>query len=172
MPEGVAHSPLRVNLSGLRFFTHYAVSFYLLTPSVVAIYCLATGNYISTAIPGMRVSCFLTLAASGFFAWFQTRALRFRVIKTSADAPANYAKVMEAISRTNWRVSRHNADSQLVATVPGGFPLSFGERVEVRFRGTDVYVNSICDPDKWPQMIAWGNNRGNINYVHHAVTGI
>jgi hypothetical protein len=144
MPEALGHSPPRLKLKGCEYFTRYASSFLLLVPTITLIYCLATHKYVSSAIPGMRTICLWTLALSAFLAWFQTRALRFRVIETSESARENYQKVMEAIGRTDWRLSQHRVDSQMVAKVPGA--ASWGERVEVRFHGTCVYVNSICDP--------------------------
>jgi hypothetical protein len=134
------------------------------------LYFLATGKYNPSALSGMRVASMWTLAASAFFAWFQSRALRFRVVKTSETAGVSYQKVMQAIGRTDWRISQHHADSQIVAKVPG--VASWGERVEVRFHGTYVYVNSICDPSKWFQMIAWGDNLSHIAYIRRAVTDI
>jgi hypothetical protein len=160
--------PSRVKLKGSELYTHYAISIILLAPTVAAIYSLATHNYISSAIPGMRILCACTFVAAAFLAWFQTWALRFRVLKTSEDARVNYQKVIDAIGKTNWRVSQHRADSRIVATVPGA--VTWGERVEVRFHGTDVYVNSICDPSKWPVLVALGDNMSHIAYVRDAVT--
>jgi hypothetical protein len=170
MPEAPVHSLPRLKLTGREFYTHYALSFLLLVPTIAAIYSLATHKYISSAIPGMRATCLYTLAASGFFAWFQTRALRFRVLETSENDRVNYQKVMEAIGRTNWRLLQHGVESRIVATVPGA--ASWGERIEVRFHGTYVYVNIICDPSKWFQLIAWGDNLSHIAYIRHAVNGI
>jgi hypothetical protein len=111
-----------------------------------------------------------TLAASAFLARYQTRALRFRVIETSERARENYGKVIEAIGRADWRLSQHRIDSQIVAKVPGA--ASWGERVEARFHGTYVYVNSICDPSKWFQLIAWGDNISHIAYIRQALKGV
>ena len=77
--------------------------------------------------------------------------------------------VIESIGRTNWHISQHRADSRLVALVPGA--VTWGEKVEVQFYGTDVYVNSICDPSKWPVLIALGDNISHIAYIRDAVTG-
>jgi hypothetical protein len=169
MLEAPAHSSPRLKLKGFEFFTHYAMSFYLLTPTVASIYWNATHNYVSVNAAGIRVICMWTLAASAFLAWFQTRALRFRVIETSERARENYRKVIEAIGKTDWRLSQHRIDSQIVAKVPGA--ASWGERVEVRFHGTYVYVNSICDPSKWFQLIAWGDNISNIAYIRRVLKG-
>jgi hypothetical protein len=156
-----------VKLKGSEFYTHYAVSIVLLTPTVAAIYSLATHNFVSSAIPGMRTFCACTILASAFLAWYQTWALRFRVVQTSEDARSNYQKVIEAIGRTDWHVSQHRADSRIVAAVPGA--ATWGERVEIRFHGTSVYVSSICDPSKWPMLIALGDNMSHIAYIRDAV---
>jgi hypothetical protein len=168
MQERPAHLPRRVKLKRSEFYTHYAVSIVLLAPTVAAIYSFVTRKYISSAIPDMRIFCACTIIASAFLAWFQTWALRFRVVETSEDARSNYQKVIEAIGKTDWHISQHRADSRIVATVPGA--VTWGERVEVQFHGTQVYVNSICDPSKWPVLIAFGDNISHIAYIRDAVT--
>jgi hypothetical protein len=168
MQERPAHLPRRVKLKRSEFYTHYAVSIVLLAPTVAAIYSFVTHKYISSAIPDMRIFCACTIMASAFLAWFQTWALRFRVVETSEDARSNYQKVIEAIGKTDWHISQHHADSRIVATVPGA--VTWGERVEVQFHGTHVYVNSICDPSKWPVLIALGDNISHIAFIRDAVT--
>jgi hypothetical protein len=170
MQETLVNVPPRVELKGSELFIHYTLSFFLLVPTVVAIYCLATNHYIRTAIPGMRILCLSTLAASLCFAWFQTRALRFRVIETSVSARENYQKVMAVIGKTDWRVSQHHIDRQIVAKVPGA--VTWGERLEVRFHETYVYVNSICDPSRRFAFAALGDNLRHIAYIRNAVMGL
>jgi len=143
----------------------------LLIPSVVAAYCLLTNHYVSSAIPAMTFLCGVTLTASGISAWYQTRALQFRVFHTSAGAHENYEKVLHAMQGEHWHVQHRHANSQIVATVQG-FPVSWGERVEVRFDGSDVLVNSICDPGKFPSVTSWGRNREHVSYLRRAVTNI
>jgi hypothetical protein len=164
--------PPRLQLKGLDFVTHYGLPLYLLMPSVTAVWCLLTHHYVPSAIPGMRLILLLTLPCSGFFGWYQARALRFRQIKTSSNAHDNYLKVSAAIHRAaDWTIRNHHADSLIVATVPG-FPLTWGERVEVRFHGSDVFVNSICDPSKWFGVFSWGRNGANMRFICHAVADI
>ena len=151
--------------------THYALPLYLLTPSAVAAYCLLTHHYVPSAMPAMAVLCSVTLAASGVSAWYQTRALRFRVFQTSSEAHENYEKVLHAMKEEHWHVQHVHANSQIVATVRG-FPLSWGERVEVRFDGRNVLVNSICDPGKFPSVASWGRNREHVSNIRRAVTNI
>jgi hypothetical protein len=156
-----------VKLNRSEFITHYAIPIILLTPSIAAAYSFTTHHYVPSAIPGMRILCLSTIVASAFLASFQTWALRFRVFKTSENARVNYQKVIHAISKTNWRVSQHRAESRIVATVPGA--VTWGERIEVRFHDTDVYANSICDPSKWPALVALGDNLSHVAYVRNAV---
>jgi hypothetical protein len=168
MREAPIKLPSRLKLKGVEFYTHYSLAFLLLLPTILFVFSFATRKYNASGIPDMRLICLWTLAASAFFAWFQTRALRFRVVETSESAGVNYQKVMEAIGRTDWRISEHRVESRIVAKVPGA--ASWGERVEVRFHGTYVYINSICDPSKWFQLIAWGDNLTHIAYIRHSVT--
>ena len=160
-----------LSLRPSELLTHYALPLYLLTPSVVAAYCLLTNHYVSSAIPAATVMCAVTAAASGISAWYQTRALRFRVFCTSSDAHENYEKVLRAMQEEHWHVQHVHAHSQIVATARG-FPLSWGERIEVRFDGSDVLVNSICDPGKFPSVASWGRNREHVSYIRRAVTRI
>jgi hypothetical protein len=161
----------RLALKGTDFLAHYSLPFLLLIPSAVAVYCIVTNDYVSSAIPGACIICVVTLAASGFFAWYQTRALRFRLFQTSSDAHENYHKVLQAVHKEHWQVQYVHADSRVVATVRG-FPITWGERVEVRFQGSDVLVNSICDPSKYFAVFSWGRNRENMSRVGRAVTNI
>jgi hypothetical protein len=170
VPERPANLYSRVKLNVSEFCTHYAIAILLLAPSVAAVYSLGTHHYVSSAIPGMRILCACTILASAFFASVQTWALRFRVFKTSGSARANYQKVIHAIGKTNWHISQRRAESRIVAAAPGA--VTWGERVEVRFHGRDVYVNSICDPSKWPALVAFGDNMRHIAYVRDAVTRI
>jgi hypothetical protein len=157
----------RLKLKGAEFFTHYALALYLLVPSVASIISIATHHYIPSAIPGLRIVCACTLVASALITGLQTRALRFRMFETSENTHVNYQKVMEAIGKTNWRVSAHRADSLVIAAVPGTW--SWGEKVEVRFHEKCVYVNSICDPSKWFALTALGDNWDHIAYIRTAV---
>src|SRR4051812_111472 len=119
----------RLQLKGDELFTHYVFPFVLLIPSAVFVYCLVT-DYRASTIPSVAIICLITLAGSGFSAWYQTRALRFQIFQTSADAHTNYEKALQAIYKEQWQVRHVHRDKQIIAAVRG-FPLTWGERVEV-----------------------------------------
>jgi hypothetical protein len=76
----------------------------------------------------------------------QRRDLRFTRLTTAAEASANYAAVRRAAERAGWRIVKEEPASRLEARASGSL-LDVGERVEVQFRGSEVWVASICDPD-------------------------
>jgi hypothetical protein len=163
--------PQHVELRGGDFVTHYGVSLFLLMPSAVLVFAFLTHHGDPSRLPGMRVLCLITLPAAGLFAWYQTRVLRFRWLRTSSDASSNYRKVMNAMHNAGWHVRTHTVDSRIVATVPG--TITWGTRVEVRFHATDVLVNSICDPTAWfVSGFGLGENVDNVRYIGQAVADI
>jgi len=90
---------------------------------------------------GLLMSGLLGLA----FFWSQRRELRYDRFVTSNDAGTNFRAVRAAILDVQWRVISQLPDRQLDAqTAHSRFTV--GERVQIRFVGSDVWVASICDP--------------------------
>jgi hypothetical protein len=90
---------------------------------------------------GLFMSGLLGLA----FYCSQRRELRYDQIPTSTDAGSNFRAVRAALLDVGWRVTSEMPDRQLDAqTADSRFTV--GERVQVRFIGSDVLVASICDP--------------------------
>jgi len=61
------------------------------------------------------------------------------------ESLANFQGVRAAADGAGWRILRQEPAKELDALAPGSL-LDVGERVAVRFRGSDVLVASICDP--------------------------
>ena len=164
--------PPRLELKGIDFFTHYGLSIFLLIPSAVLVVSLLTNHGDYSGPSGMFIVCGISLPASGLWAWWQRRVLRFRRISTSSDASANYRKVVDAVHKARWKIQHHDLDSRIVAAVPG--TVTMGDRVEVRFQATDVLVSSICDPKKAWRATGFGfwENVDNIRYIRQAVLDI
>ncbi len=149
-------------------FTHYFVVYFFLLISSV-------GIITPIVKPSLRLdvlSSILFPAGPGLLAIIayrgQKRALRFRLFHTSHSAEQNYDLIVQLCMKRDWSI-RHRHHSQFIqATVPG-FPWSWGELVTVRFSGTDIYVNSICDPARHPSLV--GRNRSNISSVVNMVEG-
>ncbi|MDB6083557.1 MAG: hypothetical protein JWN43_1438 [Gammaproteobacteria bacterium] len=82
----------------------------------------------------------------GFVFWrAQRRDLQYLRVATAADAPSNFAAVRNAAKLAGWRIVREEAARRLDAETSASL-LEVGERVAVRFCGSDVLVASICDP--------------------------
>ena len=90
---------------------------------------------------GLVMSGLLGLA----FFWSQRRELQYDRIVTSNDSGTNFRAVRASILAAQWRVISELPDRQLDAqTADSRFAV--GERVQIRFAGSDVLVASICDP--------------------------
>lgn len=90
---------------------------------------------------GLVMSALLGLA----FFCSQRRELRYDRIVTSNDAGTNFSAVRAALLDVQWRITSELPDRQLDAqTADSRFTV--GERVQIRFAGSDVLVASICDP--------------------------
>jgi hypothetical protein len=90
---------------------------------------------------GLVMSGLLGLA----FFCSQRRELRYDRIVTSNDADTNFRAVRASILDAQWRVTSELPDRQLDAqTADSRFTV--GERVQIRFVGSNVLVASICDP--------------------------
>jgi hypothetical protein len=87
------------------------------------------------------MSGFLGLA----FFYSQRRELRYDRIVTSNDAGTNFRTVRAALMEVQWRVVSELPDRQIDAQT-ADTRFTVGERVQIRFAGSDVLVASICDP--------------------------
>ena len=75
----------------------------------------------------------------------QRRELRYDRVVTSTDAGSNFRAVRAALLDFEWRITCELPERQLDAqTADSRFTV--GERVQIRFAGSDVLVASICDP--------------------------
>lgn len=75
----------------------------------------------------------------------QRRDLDYRLTATAATAESNFDTVLAAMQGAGWRITRSEPARGLEALTSGTL-LEVGERVAVRFRGSEVWVASICDP--------------------------
>ena len=90
---------------------------------------------------GLFMSGLLGLA----FFCSQRRELRYDRIVTSNDAGTNFRAVRAALLDVQWRVTSELPDRQIDAQTPDS-RFTVGERVQIRFAGSEVLVASICDP--------------------------
>lgn len=75
----------------------------------------------------------------------QLNDLRYVRFTTHSDEDTNYRTVLNSIRAAGWAITRSEPGQVIDARVAGSL-LSRGEWVAVRFRGSDVWIASICDP--------------------------
>jgi hypothetical protein len=66
-------------------------------------------------------------------------------VPTDADPEENYQAVRAAVLAAGWQIVREDPLRRLDAQT-SALLLAVGERITVRFRGSEVLVASICDP--------------------------
>jgi len=158
-----------VNLRGFQRFTHFQPVYFLGFLAAMAL-VLSLTNPQGRSLWLLYPTC-IPLALLAY--WRQRRALRFRVFETSQGEEANFEAVLALARRQGWVVRASHPTRFLQASV-GGFPStmrSWGEMVTVRFMGSRVYANSICDPDRQSSMTSFGRNFEHLEAVRSAVNG-
>jgi len=159
-----------LELQGLEKLTHYAPVLFLLSISLVGIITpVVKPSHRSDVLPLIIFPLIPGILAIIAY-WWQKRVLRFRLFHTNHNSEENYNRLIQLFEKKGWTVKQRYHSQLIQATVPG-FPKSWGELVTVRFLGNDLYVNSICDPAKYPSVTAYGHNRNNILTIVKAVDG-
>jgi hypothetical protein len=113
---------------------------------------------------GLVMSGLLGLA----FFYSQRRELQYDRIVTSNDARANFQAVRAALLDVQWRVTSELSDRQLDAQTSDS-RFTVGERVQIRFAGSDVLVASICDPSVGFSLVGRRRCAENRGLVRNAV---
>lgn len=141
----------RMKLTGLdrlRYFVPTAICLYLAALCAVLIVTSAFIVSLQNAVALTAAGVFGLLLSSvlGLLFWrVQRRDLQFVRVVTTSGTRSNYDAVRSAADRAGWRILVQEPGRKLVAQTPGVL-LDVGERVTVRFCGTDVFIASICDP--------------------------
>jgi hypothetical protein len=162
------HKALKLNK--FEKMTHYAPVLFLLSISLA-------GIITPIVKPSHRSDIFILIifplipgVLAIFAYWWQKRVLRFRLFHTPHSSEENYNRVLQLFEKKGWTIKQRHHSQFVQAAVPG-YPKSWGELVTVRFLGNDLYVNSICDPAKYPSVTAYGNNRINVLTIVRAAAG-
>jgi hypothetical protein len=140
-----------MELAGLdraRYFLPTAICVYLaglcLVLMITSAFLVSLQNAVAVTAAGL-FGLVLT-GGLGYSFWrAQRQDLRYTRVQTQSDAPENFAAVRSAAVLAGWRIASEEPASRLVAQTTVTL-LDVGERVAVRFRGSDVLVASICDP--------------------------
>jgi len=156
-----------VELYGFAKFTHFMpMGFALLFPVM--------GISLPIISPGgkdLTLFWLIGIPAAGLVYWWLKRLLRYQAVHTLQGAESNYQAVLALAKELNWNIRIARPNEFIQASVKG-FPKtlrSWGELVSIAFQGGDVYVNSICDPNKHSSLTAYGRNNENVEIVKRAV---
>jgi hypothetical protein len=168
--------PERMELAGLdraRYFLPTAICVYLATLCVVLIITSAFVASLQNAVAVTAAGVFglLLTGGLGFAFWrAQRHDLRFLTVRTSADAQSNFGTVRAAALAAGWKIAREEPYSSLDAQTASTL-LDIGERVAVRFHGSDVLVASICDPGVGFSLVGRQHCEAHRELVRRAVIG-
>lgn len=95
----------------------------------------------------------------------QKRALRLVSVKTGREKSENRELVRKAARTLGCDFAVDDEDEFVGITNPPFRSGSWGERITVLFESDEVFVNSICDPDKQTSLVSCGRNRANVRKI-------
>ena len=148
----------RLSLTGWRKVWYYLPLVYV-SGGAIVMYA------ISSYALGIAFTIFAMLVARNRY-----RGLRFVSVRTDRSALNNYALARSLINRTDWTINR-NVHAEVIEayTNPPLWRGSWGELVTLKFESGRILINSICDPDRYPSVASWGQNRRNLSFLSKAL---
>ncbi|HMG88802.1 MAG TPA: hypothetical protein VK589_02045 [Chryseolinea sp.] len=169
----------RLKLTFSQTIDHYfIVVFLLIVPgltvhNIYKIYVTHTyegvrsaGELLATSVP------FFILAIA--FIFIQKNGLKFQVIKTRYTDEEFQEAVKRTIADLKWQVE-HNEKDFFRAYRRWDWAASWGEMITIVKEKDQLFINSICDPNKPSSVTSWGWNKKNIevfrNNLTHVVNG-
>jgi len=158
-----------VQLGKRQYFWHYLVVYILIAASIAAV--IGTRDVYQSSVldkynlskkePGMELFIFrygwLVLAL--IFYYIQTKRLRFKIIKAGVSRDIFNEAVHKTAGELEWKIIKSTGDLVIAKTSVNW--RSWGERITIIRDDERIFINSICDPDKWPSVISLGRNREN-----------
>ena len=156
----------RLKLGLGEWLTHYAIVFFLFfismlpAPDIYKIYFTKTYIGIRSGEELIQSSVpWLILAI--IFCFIQYQQLRFKEF----TAVQTEGEFKEAVDRTQkeleWNIEKYNSN-YVRAYRPWNWTGSFGEMVTIIRNEDKILINSICDPNSFSSVTAWGWNKKNI----------
>jgi hypothetical protein len=166
-----------MQLGGLdraRYFVPTVICAYLALICLVLIVTSAFLVSLQNAVAVTAAGIFglsLTAGLGAVFWKAQRRDLQYTRFATRAGASQNFAAVRDAALRARWRIVREDAPRQFEAAASVSL-LDAGERIAVRFDGSDVLVASICDPSVGFSLVGRRHCAEHRELVRQAVSGL
>ncbi len=156
-------------LSGWAWFTHFEPVFGLafiasLMPFFAA-YDLLTVGEVTLPDSVTRVFLFATVtpATAAFFLLIhRNRELRLTKVNTEKNWREITLAILRLAENNNWQVRNNTKKCIILRTHPRFWSGSWGERITILLEKDNIWVNSICDPEKRASLVSMGRNRQNI----------
>jgi hypothetical protein len=101
------------------------------------------------------------LVLSFVFFRIQKSRLKFQVIKTTLKRDEIVNIIEQVAHQLEWKGRFFSREIYEAKTDPGFFSGSWGEKITILLADNQVFVNSICDPDKRSSVVSMGRNREN-----------
>jgi hypothetical protein len=158
---------MRLN-SFWEYLGHYGIGLaFFVAPAIFAY--LQFFERLSGDLGGVDLIMAFFFGVGVFFCVQQWRALRCDKVSTRNSAQVNYRKVSKLFRRMRWQV-RRKQDGKFIQAVSNPSCFSNGEAVTAYFEGSDVYVNSIYDPQAKNGGGRGKRNAKNMRVVERIVT--
>ena len=159
----------RLRLRGAELATHFAAPLFFVMIGLVTAALLVFGDTSPDRAVAPRYFMGGALIIGWLSGWIQYRALNFKIIQTASDAITNFDRVLAEAKKSDWQIVSETSAERIVALTHPEITWG-GERVEVKFRGPNVLVNSICNPQERGAMDFFALNARYRNVVRRAVT--
>jgi hypothetical protein len=166
----------RLDLPGnlrAKYFAPVAFCGYLFLLCIAIIVTAAFLKDLGESIAVTAVGVFGMVLACGLGALvlrMQLRELNYLAVATKRSATQNYAMVRALALDRGWSITREEPDGRLEARTPNTM-FQEGELIAVRFRGQEVLVASICNPEVGFSLTGRDHCRQNRELVREAVQG-
>ena len=146
--------------------THFEIvlwsfGFAVLMPLIVLFYQV----YEPTSIKNYGVLWFSPgfIIVGVIFYFIQKKHLKLTSFKTEISRKEIEKIIKQISSKYRWQIST-NTSKEIIAKTPFSGK-SWGEQVTIIFDGNNLFVNSICDPDKRTSVVSLGRNAQNIRLI-------
>jgi hypothetical protein len=166
----------RMELAGVdraRYFVPTAICVYLAGICVLLMITSAFLVTLQNAVAVTAAGLFGLLLTGGLGTVFwlaQRRDLNYLRLATCADAASNFNRVLRAATSAGWRIVREEAPWRIDAATTVSL-LDGGERIAIRFQGSEVLVASICDPSVGFSLVGRRHCAQHRDLVREAVSG-
>jgi cytochrome c oxidase subunit IV len=160
--KSIEKKELQLNFEGR--FTHYGIVSFLLFIALFFILNQVNDylkNQMYIRLSDIILFIVLPTLLSILYYFIQKRKLKLIVIDTSLTPKEVSDIFSEVASEQGWGVSQQTSNI-LIANTPCSFRSgSWGEQVTLLLFKNQIFLNSICDPERRPSIVSYGRNKKN-----------